>query len=127
MNIIHRPRSDNKFPDALTMLGAKTKFDEEKMTIEILKRIEPSIIDELGARRQEDWCDPILNQLVSRKGTLPIAEVAQFTVLCGELYYRGPQGWLVRCIGPGEAKTLRQIHNKTWGESEISLYRRVQR
>ncbi|KAI8530264.1 hypothetical protein RHMOL_Rhmol11G0043100 [Rhododendron molle] len=91
VNIIHRPRSDKRFPDALAMLGAKTEFDEEKMTIEILKSIEPSIIDELGARCQEDWCDPILKQLVSGKGTLPIAEVAQFTVLFGELYYRGPQ------------------------------------
>ncbi|KAG5524128.1 hypothetical protein RHGRI_030950 [Rhododendron griersonianum] len=128
VDIIHRPRLDNRFPDALATLGAKTEFDEEKVTIEIIKKTEPSIIDELGARCEEDWRDPVLKQLVSGKGTLPIAEVAQFTVLRGELYYRGPQGWIARCVGLGEVKTkLRQIHDKTCGENEISLYRRVQR
>lgn len=96
------------------------------MTIKIIKKTESSILDKLEARRKEDWHDPILKQLVSGVGPLPIAEVAQFTILRSELYYRGPKAWLTRCIGPGEAeKKLRQIHDKTCGENEISLYRRI--
>lgn len=31
-SIIHKPRSENRFPDALSTLGARTEFEEERHT-----------------------------------------------------------------------------------------------
>lgn len=53
-NIIHKPRSENWFPDALATLGARTKFEEKKAYIEIVKMFEPSVIKDFS-KPTEDW------------------------------------------------------------------------
>ncbi|KAH7838883.1 hypothetical protein Vadar_032240 [Vaccinium darrowii] len=129
VEIIHKPRSDNRFPDALATLGAKVEFNEAKIAIEIVKKSEPSIADEVSkGQAVEEWQEKIMRQLATGQGDVPLAELAQFTMLGRKLYFRGPQGWLARCIGLEEAKAkLRQIHDATCGENDISLYQRVQR
>lgn len=95
-------------------------------TIIIQKKTEPSCILE------KDPEDPprgaIIKQLKTGEGTLSIMRVAQYMLLHGELDYREPGGSLARCLSKEEAKLrLNQIHEKSCGSEDVSLYRRVQR
>ncbi|GMP93460.1 hypothetical protein CsSME_00043281 [Camellia sinensis var. sinensis] len=127
VEIEHVPRSDNKFSDALATLGARVDIPEEEATIVIKKRTEPSIIPE-DKDLPEDWRGEVLEQLRSKVGKLTMAKLAQFTIIQGELYFRGGTGFLARCVGQQEASfRLQQIHEKSCGDGDISLYRRIQR
>ncbi|GMP96894.1 hypothetical protein CsSME_00045332 [Camellia sinensis var. sinensis] len=127
VEIEHVPRSDNKFSDALATLGARVDIPEEEATIVIKKRTEPSIIPE-DKGLPEDWRGEVLEQLRSKVGKLTMAKLAQFTIIQGELYFRGGTGFLARCVGQQEASfRLQQIHEKSCGDGDISLYRRIQR
>lgn len=82
VSIVHKPRSESRFPDALSTMGAKTQFKEEKACIEIVKRFEPSIIE--GKREKEapeDWRDAIKSQLAGEGGTMTLTDLSQFVVL----------------------------------------------
>ncbi|XP_028089774.1 uncharacterized protein LOC114290082 [Camellia sinensis] len=127
VEIEHMPRSDNKFSDALATLGAGVDIPEEEATIIIKKRIEPSIIPE-DKGLPENWRGEVLEQLRSKVGKLTMAKLAQFIIIQGELYFRGGTGFLVRCVGQQEASfRLQQIHEKSCGDGDISLYREIQR
>ncbi|GMP49154.1 hypothetical protein CsSME_00016227 [Camellia sinensis var. sinensis] len=127
VEIEHVPRSDNKFSDALATLGARVDIPEEEATIVIKKRAEPSIIPE-DKGLPEDWREEVLEQLRSKVGKLTMAKLAQFTIIQGELYFRGGTGFLARCVGQQEASfRLQQIHEKSCEDGDISLYRRIQR
>ncbi|XP_028112584.1 uncharacterized protein LOC114310692 [Camellia sinensis] len=105
VEIEHVPRSDNKFSDALATLGARVDIPEE-----------------------EDWRGEVLEQLRSKVGKLTMAKLAQFIIIQGELYFRGGTGFLARCVGQQEASfRLQQIHEKSCGARDISLYRKIQR
>ncbi|GMP48863.1 hypothetical protein CsSME_00016061 [Camellia sinensis var. sinensis] len=127
VEIEHVPRSDNKFSDALATLGARVDIPEEEATIVIKKRTEPSIIPE-DKDLPEDWRGEVFEQLRSKVGKLTMAKLAQFTIIRSELYFRGGTGFLARCVGQQEASfRLQQIHEKSCGDGDISLYRRIQR
>ncbi|KAG5540845.1 hypothetical protein RHGRI_020924 [Rhododendron griersonianum] len=127
VSIIHKPRSENRFPDALATLGAKTEFEKDRACIEIVKMFEPSAVEDF-AEPTEDWRGSIKIQLVTSVGHLSTAELSCFIVLRGELYYRGPQGWLARCIDAKEAEeVLDRIHIDNCADNKIALYRRIQR
>ncbi|KAG5552094.1 hypothetical protein RHGRI_010249 [Rhododendron griersonianum] len=127
VSIIHKPRSENRFPDALATLGARTEFGEDRACIEIVKMFEPSAVEDF-AEPTEDWRGSIKIQLVTGVGHLSTAELSSFIVLHGELYHRGPQGWLARCICAKEAEeVLDRIHIDNCADNEIALYRRIQR
>ncbi|KAH7845471.1 hypothetical protein Vadar_002619 [Vaccinium darrowii] len=126
VSIIQKPRSENKFPDALATLGAKTEFEGNTVAIEIARRTEPSFVEEDKSPKDEDWREPIIAQIATGNGGVPMMALSQFTILKGELYFRGPQGWLARCINDTQAKEiLGQIHEETCGENDIALYRRI--
>lgn len=57
---------------------------------------------------------------------MPMSEFAQFTMVGKQLYCHRPQGWLECCVKEAKER-LPQIHDKTCGENEISLCRKVQR
>ncbi|XP_028066827.1 uncharacterized protein LOC114269663 [Camellia sinensis] len=127
VEIEHVPRSDNKFSDALATLGARVDILEEEATIIIKKRTEPSIIPE-DKDLPEDWRGEVLEQLRSKVGKLTMAKLTQFIIIEGELYFRGGTGFLARCVGQQEASfRLQQIHEKSYGDGDISLYRRIQK
>ncbi|XP_028123513.1 uncharacterized protein LOC114320651 [Camellia sinensis] len=86
VEIEHVPRSDNKFLDALTTLGARVDIPEEEATIVIKKRTEPLIIPE-DKDLPEDWREEILEQLRSKVGKLTMAKLAQFIIIQGEIYF----------------------------------------
>ena len=124
----HSPRSENGFPDALATLGARLDVPEDTATIIIHKKTEPScILGKYPEDLPEDWRGAIVKLLKTGEGTLSIMRVAQYMLLHGELYYREPGGSLARCLGKEEAKLrLNQIHEKSCGDGDVSLYRRVQ-
>ncbi|CAL5375032.1 unnamed protein product [Camellia sinensis] len=127
VEIEHVSRSDNKFSDALATLGAGVDIPEEEAIIIIKKRIEPSIIPE-DKGLLEDWRGEVLEQLRSKVEKLTMAKLAQFIIIQGELYFRGGTGFLARCVGQQEASfRLQQIHEKSCGDGDISLYRKIQR
>ena len=125
----HSPRSENGFPDALATLGARLDVPEDTATIIIHKKTEPScILGKYPEDLPEDWRGAIIKLLKTGEGTLSIMRVAQYMLLHGELYYREPGGSLARCLDKEEAKLrLNQIHEKSCGDGDVSLYRRVQR
>ncbi|XP_028054430.1 uncharacterized protein LOC114258639 [Camellia sinensis] len=125
VEIEHVPRSDNKFSDTLATLGARVDIPEEEATIIIKKRTEPSIIPE-DKDLPADWRREVLKQLISKVGKLTMAKLAQFIIIQGELYFRRGTGFLARCVGQQEASfRLQQIHEKSCGDEDISLYRRI--
>ncbi|XP_028080536.1 uncharacterized protein LOC114282093 [Camellia sinensis] len=127
VEIEHVPRSDNKFSDALVTLGARVDIPEEEATIVIKKRTEPSTIPE-DKDLPEDWRGEVLEQLRSKVGKLTMAKLAQFIIIQGELYFREGIGFLARCVGQQEASfRLQKIHEKSCGDGDISLYRRMEK
>ncbi|KAH7841612.1 hypothetical protein Vadar_032086 [Vaccinium darrowii] len=128
VNMIHRPWTENRFPDALATLGAKVVVSEKRFLISITKRIGPTVLDgDYNEDLDQDWCTLIERQLHTKEGSLPLLVLSQYCFACGDLYYRGTQGWLSRCLGPTEAaKRLKKVHDRTCGEGEIAFYRRVQ-
>ncbi|XP_028106499.1 uncharacterized protein LOC114305595 [Camellia sinensis] len=102
VEIEHVPRSDNKFSDALTTLGASVDIPEKEATIVIKKITEPSIIPE-NKDVPEDWRGGVLEQLRSKVGKLTMAKHAQFIIIQGELYFRGGTVFLARCVDQQEA------------------------
>ncbi|XP_028119492.1 uncharacterized protein LOC114316983 [Camellia sinensis] len=127
VEIEHVPRSGNKFSDALATLWARVDISEEEATIIIKKRTEPSIIPE-DKSLPEGWRGVVLEQLISKVGKLTMAKLAQFIIIQGELYFRGGTGFLARCVGQQEASfRLQQIHERSYGDGDISLYRKIQR
>lgn len=94
-----------------------------------MKRFEPSVIEEKREKEApEDWRKTIKSQLAEEGGTMSLADLSQFVVLHGELFHRAPQGWLALCVRLEEAKErLDQVNEASCGDSEVALYRRVQR
>lgn len=68
------------------------------MAIEITKKTEPSFVEEEIHSNGEDWREHLKAQLVTEKGEIPIITISQFTILKGELYSHGPQGWLAGAL-----------------------------
>lgn len=126
VSIIHKPRSENWFPDALATLGARTEFEEGKAYIEIVKMFEPSAIKDFS-EPPEDWRRAIKVQLTTGAGFISTMKLSCFMILRKELYHRASQGRLARCVGSEEArKRLNQIHDDNCGDNEIALYKRIQ-
>ncbi|KAH7851946.1 hypothetical protein Vadar_018725 [Vaccinium darrowii] len=82
VEIIHRPRSDKRFPDALAMLGAKMEFNEGKIAVEIVKRTDSSVIEQVDEEQAiEGWQEKLVKQLTTREGDVLVLELAQFTMV----------------------------------------------
>ncbi|XP_075663326.1 uncharacterized protein LOC142632892 [Castanea sativa] len=131
--IMHMPRSENRFADALVALGSQIVFEENSAKIEVSKRRE-SVIEILKERFQEekckeDWQNPVREVLMKESEPAELKALKDYALVGGELYHRMPRGILSRCVGQEEAqKKLKEIHDKTYGSyGEISLYRRLQR
>uniref|UniRef100_A0A2N9GBY1 Uncharacterized protein n=1 Tax=Fagus sylvatica TaxID=28930 RepID=A0A2N9GBY1_FAGSY len=108
--IEHAQRNENRYADALAILGSQIAFEGEEIDVTICKKARP-ITESLREKfeelplDQEDWRAPIKAKLI---------------LSC----------WvLARCISIEEAKEkLPEVHEKTCGDGgAISLYRRLQR
>ncbi|GFY80863.1 hypothetical protein Acr_01g0006720 [Actinidia rufa] len=117
----HALRSYNQFPDALAILGSKFDMKEDTATIVIQKKIEPSnILGRYPENFLEDWRGPIVKQLKTCQGTLPITRIARYIILHEALYYRTPGGALAQ-------EKMKLVHEQTCSDTETFLYRRMQR
>jgi hypothetical protein len=132
--IEHAQRNENRYADALAILGSQIAFEGEEMDVTICKKIE-SITESLKKEFEElfpdreDWRAPIKAKLMSLTVIVDLKEIKDYTLISGDLYRRLPGGVLTRCISIEEAKEkLLDVHEKTCGDGgAISLYRRLQR
>jgi ribonuclease HI len=132
--IKHAQRNENRYADALATLGSQITFEGEEMDVTICKKIEPITeslkkeFEELSSD-QEDWRTPIKAKLMSPVVAADLRKIKDYTLICGDLYRRLPEGVLARCISIEEAKErLPEVHEKTCGDGgAISLYRKLQR
>lgn len=63
VEIVHKPRSDNRFPDALATLDAKMEFNDERIAIKIVKRKESSIIKQMDEEQAtKGWQEKLIKQ-----------------------------------------------------------------
>jgi hypothetical protein len=131
--IEYAQRNENRYADALAILGSQIAFEGEEMDVTICKKMEPIIellkkeFEELSPK-QEDWRTPIKAMLMSFAVVADLREIKDYTLISRDLYRRLPGGVLARCISMEEAKKkLLEVHEKTSGdEGAISLYHRLQ-
>ena len=133
-NIEHSLRSDNRFADALAILGSKIKFEGATTDVTIVKRpipivqmLKEELFDQpLG---QIDWRSSIKEALLSLGEKDHLKILKDYALMAGELYKKLPRGVLARCLSPGESiKQLKEVYEKSCGFSgSVSLYRRLQR
>ncbi|XP_028085998.1 uncharacterized protein LOC114286976 [Camellia sinensis] len=128
VQILHTPQTRNRFPDALATLGAKVDIPDDSIAIVIEKRTTPTVLAKKHTEQNtKGWKTDIIQQLKIGQGTIRPVELASSLLLKGELYFRGPNNLLARCIGRQEVTyRLKQIHAKSCGDRDISLYRRIQ-
>ncbi|XP_028054185.1 uncharacterized protein LOC114258431 [Camellia sinensis] len=99
VQIQHTPRAHNRFPDALATLRAKVKIPDDNIAIVIEKRTTPAVLTEEHEEQDaEGWKADIIQQLKTGQGIIRPAELASFLLLRGELYFRGPNNLLARCV-----------------------------
>ena len=131
--IEHAQRNENRYADALAILGPQIAFEGEEMDVTICKKIEPITeslrkeFEELSPD-QEDWRVPIKAKLMLSTVMADLREIKDYTLISGDLYRRLPRGVLAQCISLEEAKKkLPEVHEKTCGDGgAVSLYRILQ-
>jgi len=127
--IEHAQRSENRYVNALAMLGLQIAFERSSIRFKINKWKE-SIIAILQERFQEKqrceeaWTIPIREALLKEEDVAELKTLKDFILMKGELYHKMSGGILSRCIGHGKAqRKLKEVHSRTCGFcSEISLY-----
>ena len=131
--IEHAPRNENRYVDALAMLGLQIVFEGDSTRIEVSKRNE-SIVEVLKERFQEEQCEedwriPIKEVLTREEDMAKLKALKDYALVRGEFYCRMSSGFLPRCVGQEEAqRKLKEVHDKTCGFcGEVNLYRRLQR
>ena len=129
--IEHASRNENRFADALAVLGSQIIFKGDNTKIEVSKR-EESIIEVLKEKFREeqgegDWRIPIKEVLINGDDAVELKILKDYALVREELYRRMPGGVLSKCVGQEEAqRKLKEIHDKTCGSyGEVSLYRRL--
>ena len=98
--IEHTLRNENRFADALAVLGSQIIFEGDSTRIEVSKRKE-SIIEMLKERFQEkqceeDWRIPIREALMKERDAAELKVLKDYALVRGELYHRMPGGVLSR-------------------------------
>ncbi|XP_030945875.1 uncharacterized protein LOC115970375 [Quercus lobata] len=105
--IEHTPRNENRFADALAVLGLQIIFEGDSTRIEVNKRKE-SIIKMLKEWFQKEQCEgdwriPIREGLMKGEGAAELKVLKNYALVRGELYRRMPGGVLSRCVAQEEA------------------------
>lgn len=122
-------RTMNRHPDALATIAQKLDMDGPEATITVRRRIVPTTVKSLfPSEEPEDWRYLVVKQLETREGALKLVELANYHLLQGTLYFKSPGGFLARCVSKKEAtERLLAMHEKHCGDTDIPLYRRLQR
>ena len=105
--IEHAPRNENRYVDALAMLGLQIVFEGDSTRIEVSERKE-SIVEMLKESFQEEQCEedwriPIKEALTREKDMAELKALRDYALVRGELYHRMPGGVLIRCVRQEEA------------------------
>lgn len=130
--IIHTGRTNNMHADCLETLASKLQFEGAKKTITVKWRAVLSTwLAQVEDIQTNDWRAPIIHELSNSlsEGKVSLKELKNYFLLHGALYYRNPDGSLLRCLGNDEAgEKLKRIHEETCGHTlVVTLYRRLQR
>ena len=131
--IVHTPRNENWFADALAVFGSQIIFEGDSTRIKVSKRKE-SIIEMLKERFQEkqcegDWRIPIKEALTDEEDIAKLKMMEDYTLVRRELYLRMPGEVLSKCVRQEEAqRKLKEVHDKTCRScGEVNLYHRLQK
>ena len=101
--IEHTLRSENRYADALAVLGSQIAFEGSTTRIEVSKW-KDSIIEMLRERFQEerheeDWRIPIKEALMKEGDMVELKASKDYALVKGELYHKMSGGILLRCVG----------------------------
>ena len=112
----HSQRSENRFVDALAILGYQIPFKGKSTLIRVSKQ-EHSITWILKKMfleepEQKDLRDEVKGKIEKLRHEGSIKELKDYTLIEGELYRRLPGGILSRCINEKEGKLrLEELHS----------------
>lgn len=124
-------RSHNKHADALATLASKAEIRDDVAEIKVIRNTLRAITTDLILDQtvdEREWRKSVIRQLSSTfflnkcKGTQGVHNYRR------TVYYQGSGGILATAISEAESKEqLKQIHDSTCADNDISLYRRIQR
>lgn len=127
----HVPRSHNKHADALATLASRAEIKDDVAEIRVIRKTLRATTTDLipdHALSEEDWRTSIVENLTQPSSWTDTRQLEDFTLIEGQLYYRGSGGILAPAISEEEGKVeLERIHESTCADNDISLYRRIQR
>ena len=94
-------RNENKLPDSLATLAAKSMLKKEKMTLQVEKQ-HSLVQDELCFPQY--WQKPLLKEMTQGKyiGSESPANMKDFLRINGDLFFRGAEGLLMKCVSRQE-------------------------
>ncbi|KAJ1377399.1 Ribonuclease H domain [Sesbania bispinosa] len=120
VEVVHMPRDDNRYADALAAIGSKETRNsgEEIVIFRRVERLSLTVVPH--QERPEDWRTAIVEQLESR---ICSKTTREYQKLHGELYKRTADGLLMKCV----PEKMDNLHHATCGDAGLSLYRRMQR
>ena len=96
--------NENKLANSLATLATKSMLKKEKMTLRV--EIQPSLIKG-GLCPLEDWRQPLLNAMIQGRDiglNLP-SNMKDFLKINGNLFFKGVEGLLMRCVSRREGLT----------------------
>ena len=98
-------RGENKLADLLVTLATKSILKKEKMTLRIEKQPD-SVQDELCFT--QDWREPLLKAMAQGKciGSELSANMKDFLRINGDLFLRGAEDLLMKCVSRQEGLTM---------------------
>lgn len=112
----------NKHANALATLASKAENRDDIAEIKVIRSTLRATTTKFMPEQdidERDWQKSVIQNLLQPSSSTTAKEVKDFTIIEGELYYRGCGGILARAISDDEAKTeLEHVHGLTFANNE---------